>query len=43
MLNQHEPGRSPVERLTILNELKDKGLISDEEYRSKRMKILNEL
>jgi len=33
--------RSPVDRLTTLNELKNKGLISEEEYRSKRLEILN--
>jgi hypothetical protein len=35
--------RKPEERLTTLNKLKDKGLISEEEYRSKRLEILNEL
>jgi len=35
--------RSPADRLVILNGLKEKGLISDEEYRSKRMEILNGL
>ncbi|MGD0584860.1 MAG: SHOCT domain-containing protein [Oryzomonas sp.] len=35
--------RSPADRLTTLNELKDKGLISEEEYRSKRREILNGL
>ena len=35
--------RSPVERMTILNELKNKGLITDEEYRGKREQILNSL
>jgi hypothetical protein len=35
--------RSPAERLTTLNELKDKGLISTEEYRDKRREILNGL
>lgn len=35
--------RSPVDRLIILNELKSKGLISDEEYNAKRSSILNEL
>lgn len=38
-----DPARSPAERLTTLNELKDKGLITDEEYRSKRLQIINEL
>lgn len=41
--NQREQLRSPAERLTILKELKTKGLITDEEYRSKRLQILNEL
>lgn len=35
--------RSPVERLTTLKELRDKGLISDEEYQGKRQQILNDL
>lgn len=35
--------RKPSERLTTLNELKDKGLISEEEYRGKRLDILNDL
>lgn len=35
--------RSPAERLATLNELKNKGLITDEEYRGKRMEILNGL
>lgn len=35
--------RRPEERLTTLNELKDKGLISEEEYRVKRQEILNGL
>ncbi|HZV82696.1 MAG TPA: SHOCT domain-containing protein [Geobacteraceae bacterium] len=43
VLNQHEQSRSPAERLTTLQELKNKGLITDEEYRSKRLQILNEL
>ncbi|MBI5484752.1 MAG: SHOCT domain-containing protein [Deltaproteobacteria bacterium] len=33
--------RKPAERLTTLNELKEKGLISEEEFRSKRSEILN--
>ena len=33
--------RSTVERMLILNELKDKGLITDEEYRGKRQQILD--
>jgi hypothetical protein len=35
--------RKPAERLSTLNELKDKGLISEEEYRGKRLEILNGL
>lgn len=35
--------RRPVERMEILNELKNKGLISDEEYRGKRKQILDSL
>jgi hypothetical protein len=35
--------RSPADRLNTLNELRDKGLISAEEYRDKRMEILNGL
>jgi len=35
--------RGPAERLLTLNELKDKGLISEEEYRSKRLEILKGL
>jgi hypothetical protein len=35
--------RKPGERLTTLNELKAKGLISEEEYRSKRLEILKGL
>lgn len=35
--------RRPAERLSTLNELKDKGLISEEEYRGKRLEILNGL
>lgn len=44
---QPQPGkpgndpRKPAERLTTLNELKEKGLISEEEFRSKRTEILN--
>lgn len=32
-----------AERLTVLNELRQKGLITEEEYRGKRLTILNEL
>jgi hypothetical protein len=35
--------RSPADRLSTLKELKDKGLISEEEYRGKRLEILNGL
>ena len=35
--------RKPAERLATLNELKEKGLITAEEYRAKRQEILNEL
>jgi len=35
--------RTPADRLTTLNELKNKGLISEEEYRSKRLEIMNGL
>lgn len=41
--NRREQSRSPAERLTTLNELKTRGLITDEEYRSKRLQILNDL
>ena len=42
-LPQKSETRKPAERLTTLNELKDKGLISEEEYRAKRGEILNGL
>ena len=35
--------RTPAERLATLNELKEKGLISEEEYQGKRREILNGL
>ena len=35
-------GKSPEERLRILNDLKDKHLISDEEYKTKRIQILTD-
>jgi hypothetical protein len=35
--------RNPAERLSTLNELKEKGLISEDEYRGKRLEILNGL
>lgn len=37
------PGKSVEERLIILNRLKEEHLITDEEYRTKRREILNEL
>lgn len=40
---RHHEQRSPAERLSTLNELKNKGLISEEEYRGKRLEILNGL
>lgn len=43
-LNIPNEGRpSAAERLIILNDLKSKGLISDDEYKAKRISILNEL
>ena len=36
-------GRTVEERLMLLNDLKNKKLITDEEYRAKRQEILNEL
>ncbi|NJD90264.1 MAG: SHOCT domain-containing protein [Geobacter sp.] len=44
--SSNPPARSPLtvaERLTILNDLKNKGLISDDEYRKKRSDVLQEL
>lgn len=35
--------RKPAERLATLNDLKEKGLITADEYRAKRQEILNEL
>lgn len=35
--------RSPAERLLVLKDLKERGLISDEEYRTKRQDVLNGL
>ena len=35
--------RSLEERLILLNDLKQKGLITDEEYRAKRLRILDEI
>ncbi len=45
---EHEPARADKpatveERLMLLNSLRDKKLITDEEYRTKRQKILDEL
>jgi len=40
---QPQPGRTPATRLRRLNELYQEGLISDEEYRSIRNRILSEL
>jgi hypothetical protein len=40
---RHDDVRKPTERLTNLNELKEKGLITEDEYRSKRLEILNGL
>lgn len=37
------PKMSPEDRLTTLNELKTKGLVTDEEYEAKRKQILEEL
>jgi len=39
----NEGRHSAAERLIILNDLKSKGLISDDEYKAKRTSILNEL
>ncbi|MDO9307887.1 MAG: SHOCT domain-containing protein [Deltaproteobacteria bacterium] len=36
-----EEVRKPAERLIILKELKEKGLITEDEYRAKRLEILN--
>lgn len=38
-----DQSRSLEDRLILLNDLKQKGLITDEEYRSKRLRILDEL
>ncbi len=35
--------RTPAERLSVLKDLKESGLISEEEFRSKRLEILNSL
>lgn len=41
--NRDNGKRTPAERLTTLKELREKGLISEEEYQGKRMEILNGL
>jgi hypothetical protein len=41
--NRAAPKMSPEERLTTLNELKTKGLVTEEEYETKRKQILEEL
>jgi hypothetical protein len=40
-VKRQEEVRKPAERLMILNELKEKGLITEDEYRAKRLEILN--
>ena len=35
--------RKPADRLSTLNELKEKGLITEEEYRFKRLEIMSGL
>ena len=40
---EKQADRKPSERLSILNELMEQGLISAEEYRAKRLEILNGL
>jgi hypothetical protein len=42
-VKQPSDARTPAERLTTLNELKHKGLITEEEYRTKRIELLNGL
>ena len=42
-VKQSSDTRTPAERLVTLNELKEKGLITAEEYRAKRLEILNGL
>lgn len=39
----HPAGKSAEERLMLLKDLKAKGLISDEEYKAKRLRIIDEL
>ena len=38
-----KPAKTLEERLTILNDLKNKKLITEEEYKAKRANLLNEL
>lgn len=40
-VKRQEEARRPAERLMILNELKEKGLVTEDEYRAKRLEILN--
>ncbi|MBC7962716.1 MAG: SHOCT domain-containing protein [Steroidobacteraceae bacterium] len=40
-VKRHEDLRKPAERLATLNELKEQGLITEDEYRVKRLEILN--
>lgn len=40
---QDKQGRTVEERLMLLNDLRNKKLITEEEYRTKRLEILNEL
>lgn len=40
-VKRQEEVRKPAERLIILNELKEKGLVTEDEYRAKRLEILN--
>ena len=40
-VKRHEDIRKPAERLVTLNELKENGLVTEDEYRAKRLEILN--
>jgi len=40
-VQKQELQRKPADRLVILNDLKQKGLITEDEYRAKRLEILN--
>lgn len=40
-VQKQEVQRKPADRLVILNDLKQKGLITEDEYRAKRLEILN--